>query len=58
MEERHHVRLQSRRWPAKEIPMDQKAEKALRFLREIKSVAFATVNNGEPAVRIAVLWRA
>ena len=33
--------------------MDQKAEKALKFLREIKSVAFATVNRGEPAVRIA-----
>ena len=33
--------------------MDQIAEKALKFLREIKSVAFATVNSGEPAVRIA-----
>jgi len=33
--------------------MNQTAKKALRFLREIKSVAFATVNNGAPAVRIA-----
>jgi uncharacterized pyridoxamine 5'-phosphate oxidase family protein/NAD-dependent dihydropyrimidine dehydrogenase PreA subunit len=33
--------------------MDETAEKALKFLREIKSVAFATVNKGEPAVRIA-----
>ena len=27
--------------------MDQKTKKALKFLREIKSVAFATVNNAE-----------
>jgi uncharacterized pyridoxamine 5'-phosphate oxidase family protein/Pyruvate/2-oxoacid:ferredoxin oxidoreductase delta subunit len=33
--------------------MDQIAEKALNLLREVKSVAFATVDNGEPAVRIA-----
>ena len=33
--------------------MDSTAEQALRFLRELKSVAVATVNNGEPAVRIA-----
>ena len=33
--------------------MDQTTDKALKLLREIKSVAFATVNNGEPAVRIA-----
>ena len=38
---------------AREDHMDQTTRRALRFLREIKSVAFATVNHGEPAVRIA-----
>lgn len=33
--------------------MDSTAREALKFLREIKSVAVATVNKGEPAVRIA-----
>jgi len=33
--------------------MDDTARRALTFLRAIKSVAFATVNNGAPAVRIA-----
>lgn len=33
--------------------MDQTTRKALRLLREVKSVAFATVNDGKPAVRIA-----
>lgn len=33
--------------------MDKKAKNALNFLRKIKSVAFATVNNGKPDVRIA-----
>ena len=33
--------------------MDQEAREALQLLREIKSVAFATVNNNRPAVRIA-----
>jgi uncharacterized pyridoxamine 5'-phosphate oxidase family protein len=32
--------------------MDQASRKALTLLREIKSVTFATVNNGEPAARI------
>ena len=32
--------------------MDQAARKALKLLREVKSVTFATVNNGEPAARI------
>ena len=32
--------------------MDQASRKALKMLREIKSVTFATVNNGEPAARI------
>jgi uncharacterized pyridoxamine 5'-phosphate oxidase family protein len=32
--------------------MDQISKKALKLLREIKSVTFATVNNGEPAARI------
>lgn len=32
--------------------MDQKARDALKFLRGIKSVAFATVDGGRPAVRI------
>ena len=32
--------------------MDQASKKALKMLREIKSVTFATVNNGEPAARI------
>lgn len=33
--------------------MDQTTKKAFKLLRDVKSVAFATVNNGEPAVRIA-----
>jgi uncharacterized pyridoxamine 5'-phosphate oxidase family protein/Pyruvate/2-oxoacid:ferredoxin oxidoreductase delta subunit len=33
--------------------MDHTTRKALTLLREVKSVAFATVDNGEPAVRIA-----
>lgn len=33
--------------------MDETTKSALRLLREIKSAAFATVDNGEPAVRIA-----
>jgi uncharacterized pyridoxamine 5'-phosphate oxidase family protein len=33
--------------------MDHTARKALALLREVKSVAFATVYNGEPAIRIA-----
>lgn len=33
--------------------MDSQAQEALRFLREVKSVAVATVNNDEPAVRVA-----
>ena len=33
--------------------MDQTTRKALKLLLEVKSVAFATVNNGEPDVRIA-----
>lgn len=32
--------------------MDKTAQKALKLLREIKSVTFATVNKGEPAARI------
>lgn len=32
--------------------MNESARRALNLLREVKSVAFATVNNGEPAVRI------
>ena len=32
--------------------MDQMARKALRLLREIKSVVFATLNAGQPAARI------
>ena len=32
--------------------MDQIATKALKLLREIKSITFATVNNGQPAARI------
>ena len=32
--------------------MDQITTKALKLLREIKSVTFATVNNGQPAARI------
>ena len=32
--------------------MDQITRKALKLLREIKSVMFATVNKGEPAARI------
>lgn len=32
--------------------MDQASTKALKLLREIKSVTFATINNGEPAARI------
>jgi len=32
--------------------MDEIAKKALKLLREIKSVTFATVNDGEPAARI------
>lgn len=32
--------------------MDEIAEKALNLLREVKSVAFATMNDREPAVRI------
>jgi uncharacterized pyridoxamine 5'-phosphate oxidase family protein len=32
--------------------MDQISKKALTLLREIKSVTFATVNNGQPAARI------
>lgn len=31
--------------------MDQTAKKALDLLREVKSVAFATINDGEPAAR-------
>lgn len=31
--------------------MDQVAKKALDLLREVKSVTFATINRGEPAVR-------
>jgi uncharacterized pyridoxamine 5'-phosphate oxidase family protein len=38
---------------AGEILMDQTAKKALKLLRQIKSVAFSTVNDAEPAVRIA-----
>jgi uncharacterized pyridoxamine 5'-phosphate oxidase family protein/NAD-dependent dihydropyrimidine dehydrogenase PreA subunit len=33
--------------------MDQTTKKAFNLLREVKSVAFATVNKGEPDVRIA-----
>ena len=33
--------------------MDQMTRRALQFLRKIKSVSFATVNNGEPAVQVA-----
>ncbi len=33
--------------------MIETAQEALQFLREVRSVAFATVNNGSPAVRIA-----
>ncbi|NVM26463.1 MAG: 4Fe-4S binding protein [Desulfobacterales bacterium] len=33
--------------------MDQTKKKAFRLLREVKSVAVATVNNGKPDVRIA-----
>jgi uncharacterized pyridoxamine 5'-phosphate oxidase family protein len=33
--------------------MNQVAEKAFRLLQEIKSVAVATVNKGNPDVRIA-----
>jgi uncharacterized pyridoxamine 5'-phosphate oxidase family protein/NAD-dependent dihydropyrimidine dehydrogenase PreA subunit len=36
----------------RETPMDPIAKKALQLLRQIKSVTFATVNNGEPAARI------
>ncbi len=32
--------------------MDEIAKKALKLLREIKSVTFATINNGQPAARI------
>ena len=32
--------------------MDQTAKNAFKLLREIKSVTFATVNNGQPAARI------
>jgi uncharacterized pyridoxamine 5'-phosphate oxidase family protein/NAD-dependent dihydropyrimidine dehydrogenase PreA subunit len=35
------------------IGVDSTARGALRFLREVKSVAIATVNRGEPAVRVA-----
>ena len=32
--------------------MDKTGQKALKLLREIKSVTFATINSGEPAARI------
>ena len=32
--------------------MDEIAKKALKLLREIKSVTFATVNDGQPSARI------
>ena len=32
--------------------MDNTTQKALKLLRQIKSVILATVNNGEPAARI------
>jgi uncharacterized pyridoxamine 5'-phosphate oxidase family protein len=32
--------------------MDKTAKKALELLRSIKSVTFATINDGEPSARI------